>query len=166
MTGKPLNIEQILTILAVTPPQISSLTTGLEPDQLHIPPVPGEWSARDVLAHLRACGDVWGKHIMMILTEEKPTIRGINPRVWIKKTDYLEQEFQLSFQVFTRQRSELLSVLGALPHEAWFRTGVVIDTVGKQFERDVLHYADNLARQERSYVRQMEQIISLYREKQ
>ena len=85
MRSKNLSIEQILTILAKSPPHITALTSGLAEVQLHLAPYPGEWSANDVLAHLRACSDVWGDYIMKIIAEDRPTWRGINPRAWIKK---------------------------------------------------------------------------------
>jgi len=53
----PLTIEQNLTLLAAAPARIVSITEGLTPDRLLIPPEPREWSARDELAHLRACSD-------------------------------------------------------------------------------------------------------------
>jgi uncharacterized damage-inducible protein DinB len=57
---RSLTIEQILTMLAATPLRIVALTAGLAPAQLHTPPAHGQWSANDVLAHLRACADMWG----------------------------------------------------------------------------------------------------------
>jgi hypothetical protein len=52
--NKSLTIEQVLTLLAETPQRIAALTSDLEPAQLHTSPNPDEWSANDVLAHLRA----------------------------------------------------------------------------------------------------------------
>jgi hypothetical protein len=46
-------------MLAATPPRITALTAGLGPAQLHTAPAPDEWSANEVLAHLRACADMW-----------------------------------------------------------------------------------------------------------
>jgi hypothetical protein len=46
----PLTIEQILTILAATPPRLAKITKDLSPAQLVTPPEPGEWSARDCLS--------------------------------------------------------------------------------------------------------------------
>jgi hypothetical protein len=57
----PRTIEQILTMLAAAPARLAELTEGLPAAQLLTPPEPGEWSARDVLGHLRACSDMWGK---------------------------------------------------------------------------------------------------------
>ena len=62
MYDRPLTIEQILTLLAATPARLADLTDDLPPAQLLAPPEPGEWSARDVLAHLRACADMWGMY--------------------------------------------------------------------------------------------------------
>ena len=81
---KPLTIEQNLTLLASTPGRIADLTQGLTPSQLRTPPGPVEWSARDVLAHLRACSDMWGKYITLILSENHTTYKAINPTTWIK----------------------------------------------------------------------------------
>lgn len=86
-TRRSLTIEQILTILAETPPPVATLTADLASAQLHTVPNDDEWSANAVLAHLRAYGDVWGNNIMAMLAEDTPTLRGVNPRVWIKKTD-------------------------------------------------------------------------------
>src|SRR5487761_1341461 len=60
MRSQSLTTEQVLTLLAETPARIAALTADLAPAQLHTPPNHDEWSANDVLAHLRACADVWG----------------------------------------------------------------------------------------------------------
>src|SRR5882724_498082 len=101
MYDRPLTIEQNLTMLAAAPARIADLTKGLSPTLLLIPPEPGAWSARDVLAHLRACADMWGNYIGMVLSENRPTFRAVNPTTWIKQTNYHEQAFQPSLQAFT-----------------------------------------------------------------
>ena len=101
MPDKSPTTEQVLTLLAETPPQIAALTAGLTSAQLHTAPKPDEWSANDVLAHLRACADMWGNCIAAIITQDKPTLRAVNPRTWIRETDYLEQEFRPSLHAFT-----------------------------------------------------------------
>ena len=104
---------------------ISFLTEGLPPAQLTNPPKPGEWSVRDVLAHLRACADMWGKYIVVILNEDHPTFKAVNPTTWIKKMNYLEQKFQPSLHAFTAQRAELVALVNPLPPEAGSRTATV-----------------------------------------
>lgn len=159
MPKRSLTIEQVLGLLAETPPRIAALTAGLEPAQLHTAPVHDEWSANDVLAHLRSCADVWGDCIMMIITEDMPTLRAVNPTSWIDKTDYRELEFRSSFKVLIAQRANLLAVLEPLPHEGWSRAATVTGA-GKVLERTVLFYAQWLARHERSHVKQVERIVN------
>ena len=160
MPNKYFTIEQILTMLAAAPRRIAALTAGLEPAQLHTSPNPNEWAANDVLAHLRACNEVWGGYyIMTILAQDKPTIKAINPRTWIKNTDYLEQEFQLSLRAFTKQRRKLLAVLEPLPPQDWTRTNTLIGA-GKPLHQTLISHADGLARHERAHLKQIERIIN------
>jgi DinB family protein len=153
----PLTIEQNLTLLAATPARLAKITQGLSRAQLMTPPKPGEWSARDVLAHLRACSDMWGKYIMWILNEEHPTFKAMNPTSWIKQTDYREQAFGSLLKAFTAQRLELLAMLKPLPPEAWSRAATVTGA-GKPRERTVRTYAMWLANHERSHFKQLERI--------
>jgi hypothetical protein len=156
---KPLTVEQILAMLAAMPSRLADLTEGLSPAQLLASPAPGEWSARDVLAHLRACSDMWGKCIVQILNEDRPTIKAVNPTTWIKQTNYLEQEFKPSLQAFTNQRAGLLAVLEPLTPDAWSRLATVTGA-GKPLERTVYTYAQWLANHERSHIKQVERIAN------
>jgi hypothetical protein len=157
-----LTIEQVLTLLAVTPQRIAALTDDIEQAQLHAPLKQDQWSANDVLAHLRACADVWGNCIAEMIAEERPTLRAVNPRTWIKQTDYLELEFQPSLRAFATQRADLLAVLEPLPHEGWLRTATVTGA-GKPLQRTVLFYGQWLAGHERPHVKQVEHIVNMVR---
>jgi len=158
----PRTIEQLLAMLTATPSRLAELTGGLPPAQLLAPPGPGEWSARDVLAHLRACSDMWGKYIVLILSEDRPTFKAVNPRTWIKQTDYLEQEFKPSLEAFTTQRAGLLAVLEPLAPEAWSRSATVTGA-GKPRRRTVYTYAQWLANHERSHIKQIDRIVEAVR---
>jgi len=149
--------EQLLTLLAATPLRLAELAGGLQPAQLLASPAPGEWSARDVLAHLRSCADVWGNYIEVILKEDQPTFKAVNPTTWINKTDYCEQEFMPSLQAFSAQRTRLLTVLEALASEDWSRSATVTGS-GKPRVRTVYTYALWLANHEQPHIKQIERI--------
>jgi len=154
MPSTSLTIERVLTLLAETPTRIAALTTDLSPEELQMMPIPDEWSASVVLAHLRACADVWGNCIMRIIEEDRPTWRAVNPRTWIKQTDYPELEFQPSLRAFTTQRADLLAVLSPLPLDAWERSARV-SAVGRVLEPTVLSYAERLVVHERPHIKQI-----------
>jgi DinB superfamily len=160
MTSKYLPIEKILTILKETLPRLAKISAELAPDQLYTAPSVGEWSANEVLAHLRACNEVWGGYyIMAILAQDNPTINAINPRTWIKNTDYLEQEFQPALRAFTKQRKRLLAVLEPLPPKDWARTNTLIGA-GKPLKQTLISHADGLARHERAHLKQIERTLN------
>ena len=119
----------------------------------------------DVLAHLRSCSDMWGSGLERIVAEDRPTIRAINPRTWIKQTDYLELEFHVSFRAYRAQREQLLALLRGLPDEAWIRSATVTGA-GKALERTVLSYARWLAEHERPHVKQIARLVTTMRTEQ
>jgi hypothetical protein len=162
VTRGSLKIEQVLTLLVETPRRIAALTAGLAPAQLHTAHNPDEWSANDVLAHVRACADVWGGCMVAMIAEDTPTLRAVNPLTWIKKTDYPELDFRSSLRSFAKQRADLLAVLEPLPHAAWSRSATVTGA-GKVLERTLLFYGQWLARHERQHVKQVERIVNTMR---
>jgi hypothetical protein len=153
-----MTIEEALALLADTPRRIATLTDGLTPAQLRTAPDHDEWSANDVLAHLRSCADVWGGYIARILAEDGPAIRAVSPRSWIRRTGYPAVEFQPSLRAFTAQRAELLAVLNPLPAEGWSRAATV-NRAGKTLEETVLDSAERLARHERVHTEQVARIV-------
>ena len=116
--------EQIMAQLAATPPRLATLTDGLTPAQLGAATSADAWSVVDILAHLRACADVWGDAIAAMLAEDHPALRAIDPRAWMEQTDYVQLDFRSSLQSFTAQREALLAVLSALPPEGWTRAAL------------------------------------------
>lgn len=162
MARTSFSTEQTLTLLAEAPPRIAALTVDLAPAQLRANPTPGEWSANEVLAHLRSCADVWGGCIAAILAQDRPVLRAVNPRTWIKKTDYLEQGFRPSLHAYTEQRAELLAALELLTPDQWLRAATVTGA-GKVLERTVVFYAEWLAKHERPHIKQIRRIVDAMR---
>jgi DinB superfamily len=149
-----MTIDEILLVLEENPRRIAALTGGLSATRLQRAPVLGEWSVNDVLAHLRSCCDARGEFMRAMLAEKRPTLRAVNPRTLIKRTNYRELPFDSSFRAFARQRARLLSFLKPLPRRSWSRTAVVTGG-GLSRERTVRFYGQWLARHERSHVKQL-----------
>jgi hypothetical protein len=158
MAKKSLPIEQSLHILAETPPYLADLTSELSTARLHQLPAPEAWSINEVLAHLRACADVWGECMVTIVEQDLPTIQAINPKRWLKSTDYLTQPFHQSFDAFTVQRTQLLSFLTSLTGADWDQTAIV-KGAGKPIERSLSSFVDRMARHERTHNKQIKAIV-------
>lgn len=127
-------------------------------ERLRRKPDAGSWSANEVLAHLRACADVWGGSIMAMLTQDRPALRYISPRSWIKKTNYTSLAFADSFREYAKQRKELLNVLRALRDTDWSRDAT-IKAATKHRKETVLSYAQQMAQHEARHCEQIERIL-------
>ncbi len=151
----------VIAMLESTPRRIDAVTLGLSDKDLTWKPSPDSWSVNEVIAHLRACADVWGDSILKILREDTPTIRYVSPRTWIRKTNYPQSDFQASFLAFRRQREDLLRVLQPLAHEDWLRRAIVKAT--KPREETILSYAHRLAVHEAGHCEQIDRILHALR---
>ncbi|MDE3111600.1 MAG: DinB family protein [Chloroflexota bacterium] len=154
MYDTPLTTDEIVRRLTQQPKIIAALTAGMSERRLHRRPSAHEWAVNDVLAHLRSCGDMWGKYIALMLAEDHPSFRAVNPTTWIESTDYPELAFAPSFRAYSKQRAELTRLLRALRPQGWTRSAMV-SGAGRPRERRVQEYALWLANHERSHLRQI-----------
>jgi len=158
MARQLMTIQQILFVLRDTPDRLRCLTCDLPEASFHAAPEPGEWSVAEIAAHLRSCADVWGRAIETIAATDHPTIRAVSPTTWIKSTDYREQAFGSSLQAFSKQRDQLLALLGDLPDQGWSRSATVLGG-GRPLELTLHSYANRLARHERTHWRQVAKTV-------
>ena len=135
-------IEKYLNLHEETPRRLLKSTKSIGEARLRQRTAKESWSVNDILAHLRACTDVWGDSIERMLAEENPIVPYRHPRQWIKKTDYPKLPFHESLQIFTAQRKKLLRVLKRLSFEDWSRVATIkgqTHTVFTQVRRMALH---------------------------
>ncbi len=158
MKVDPSETGKVLKLLTVTPHRIESLTKSFDKSRLHFISDEEPWSVNDILAHLRACADLWGKSIAAMIMQDHPTLRYISPRTWIRKKDYPQQEFTISLTAFARQRGELLKLLNSLSAEDWLRGGTFTATT-KGREQTVLSYAQRMARHEDEHCIQIAELL-------
>jgi hypothetical protein len=146
-----LSIGEVLHLLRANPEQLAASTAGMSDQQAAMRSRPDDWSVNEILAHLRACADMWGEAIQSMLAEDHPRIKAINPRHWIHSTNYPERAFSTSLAEFRTQRNILSATLEGLTPVEWQRSATVFGA-GKELERTVLFYAQWLARHERSHL--------------
>ena len=153
-------IDEILTLLGETPRRLTLMTRDLENAQLQGKPNKDAWSVNDILAHLRASADVWGKSIVAMISQDHPTMRYVSPRTWLRKRDYPTQEFHISFQAFARQRDDLLKLLTPLTLEDWSR-GATFTGTTRGREQTVFSYARRIIDHETQHLDQIEEVLNV-----
>ena len=136
-------VQEYLKLLGETTLRITSITKQFDEARLQAKPDRDEWSANDILAHLRSCADVWGDQIDKMIAKDNQKLPYAHPRQWIKKTNYRELPFNESFQAYKAQRRKLLKMLKELSFEDWERRATI-----KGREHTVFTHVRRMARHE------------------
>ena len=158
MAITPTECATVLDLLAATPHRLVVASRDRPQALLHAKPEADGWSANDILAHLRACADVWGKSMAAMLTQDQPTLRYLSPRTWLRKTTYPALAFHPSLQAFTEQRHTLLRTLQTLTPADWAR-GATFTGTTRGRTQTVLRYAQRMAIHEGVHCEQLEALL-------
>lgn len=154
--------SQILDLLTQGPIRIEMATRSCKAENLYLRTDAEPWSVSDILAHLRACSDVWGTSLNAMLTQDNPTIRYKSPRSSMKKPMYADQEFKAALASFTEGRQKLVMVLANLDETGWLRRGTFSGTTPRQRDQTVLSYAERIINHEQPHLDQIESLLQLY----
>lgn len=149
--------EAALHALAATPARLMELSRGVDEKALAARPDPNEWSATEIVSHLRANADVWGATIQRMIDQDNPTIRYVSPRGVMKKPDYAERPFKEGLELFVNERKKLVTTLRALPLAGWSRGATFTATTRRH--GTVLSYAQQMAAHEAAHLVQFEALF-------
>jgi hypothetical protein len=138
--------EKYLALLEQTPRRIAVASSNLDEVSLRFSAGSREWSAMQILSHLRACEELWSFSIYAMLVYEHPVLPLLDERIWAKTARYDSLTFRDLLQTFSLKRGELLGVLRPLPLERWLRAADIggrAHTVFSQVRRMALHEAEH-----------------------
>jgi len=153
------DIYRILELLPKGPLRIAQATHEIEAAQLELRTEFEPWSVGDILAHLRACADVWGSGIIEMLTQDHPTMRYVSPRSWMRKPKYRDETFDIALETFTEERQKLVQELTELDETGWLRRGTYTGTSPRQRNQTVLSYAERIVNHEQPHLDQIEVLL-------
>jgi FMN phosphatase YigB (HAD superfamily) len=111
--------NSLLAVLRSTPAALSTLCRKVNVN-LEKRPMPEEWSASEVLCHLRDVdAEVNLPRLQKVVNELNPFLPGQDTDPWADTRQYCLQDGLQALSDFTRARLELLRLLEDLPQEGW-----------------------------------------------
>jgi DinB superfamily len=116
-------VDDLLNRLADVPRRIGNAVAGLSDTAKYVPPSNDEWSAAQILAHLRASDDILAHRLYAILARDNPALPAYDERRWAEIARYPQADFELSLKIFTLRRGELVRMLSQIALEDWGRLG-------------------------------------------
>lgn len=86
-------------------------------------PIPGKWSAREIVHHLGDSETVSGIRLRRLLSEDSPVIQGYDQDEYAKRLRYNERDMQLSLDAFRIARLTTAQIIDGMTLEDWSRKG-------------------------------------------
>jgi len=130
------------------PKALRAAVADLSREQLVARPIPGKWSALEVVCHLADTDANIAYRLKRVLSEDRPTFDRVQPDLMRAALAYhaRDAEEELTFLDVTRR--QIARILDDSPPEAWERTGTVnergVRTVAQMLNGAIEHIAHHL----------------------
>jgi DinB family protein len=103
--------------------EVKSALDGFPQSKLGAHPIPGKWSAQDIVHHLADSEMTSAIRLRRLLVEDRPTIHGYDQDAFAAKLHYGEREIAPSLDAFRAARSTTLQLLERMSDADWKREG-------------------------------------------
>src|SRR6266404_9608871 len=92
-------------------------------DSLTAHPIPGKWSAREIVHHLADSETVSGIRLRRLLTEDHPVIQGYDQDEYASRLKYNERDDEPALKAFYAARANTSQLLDRMNDDDWKREG-------------------------------------------
>jgi hypothetical protein len=106
-------------------------------------PIPGKWSAREIVHHLGDSETTSAVRIRRLLCEDQPLIHGYDQDEFAKRLRYNERDMAPALEAFRSARATTMQLLPLMSEDDWQRAGTHTEN-GRYSAEDWLRiYADH-----------------------
>ena len=117
-------LQQRLGRLESTADELVAVTSGHPPVMLARRPDEKNWSAVEVICHLRDVEEAFGGRFQLFLAMDGVPLLPIDVDRWAVDRQYLRGDANRAIEAFRRRRAENLDLLRTLTPEQWKRGGL------------------------------------------
>jgi hypothetical protein len=86
-------------------------------------PLPGKWSAREIVHHLADSESTSAIRLRRLLAEERPVIQGYDQDQFATRLKYNERDIEPSLEAFRSARATTTQILKLMTEDDWNREG-------------------------------------------
>ena len=123
--------------------EVMNALDGFPSDSLGAHPIPGKWSAREIVHHLGDSESTSAWRLRKLLVEDNPRIEGYDQDQFATRLRYNERDMAPALEAFRSARATTMQLLPLLAEEDWQRAGTHTEN-GRYSAEDWLRiYADH-----------------------
>jgi DinB family protein len=141
------------------PELVALVLTGVFGEEEDFAPGPGQWTVRQIAAHLADSELVCAQRMRQIVAEENPVLMAFDQEAWTRNLDYARRKPKQSLESFRRMRGENYDLLKGLPETAYTRTG----NHSERGTITLLFQVELLAQHAEAHARQMQAVREEYK---
>src|SRR5262249_19672181 len=105
------------------------------PEQMRFRSAPGKWTANEIIGHLIDSEWVYGYRLRLILSEERPTVLGMDQDLWVSRLRHNERDPRELVDTFRAMRAFNLALWRRLTPEQLAREGMHDQRGAESLER-------------------------------
>jgi hypothetical protein len=140
--------------------EVMKALDGFPADSLSAHPIPGKWSAREIVHHLGDSESTSALRLRNLLVEDNPTIYGYDEAEFAVKLRYNERDMAPALDAFRSSRETTTQLLGLMSDDEWQRAGVHTESGPYSVEKWLRIYAEHAHNHAGQIVRLKEAITS------
>ena len=123
--------------------EVMTALNNFPAESLGAHPIPGKWSAREIVHHLGDSETTSAVRIRRLLCEDQPLIHGYDQDEFAKRLRYNERDMGPALEAFRSARATTAQLLPLMSEEDWQRAGTHTEN-GRYSAEDWLRiYADH-----------------------
>jgi len=103
--------------------EVSKNLEAFPEEALALHPIPGKWSAREIVHHLADSETESGMRLKRLLVEDKPLIQGYDQEAFAIRLNYNAREIGPALEAFRSARANTAQLLDSMSEEDWRREG-------------------------------------------
>ena len=103
--------------------EVMNALDGFPADSLGAHPIPGKWSAREIVHHLGDSESTSAWRLRKLLVEDNPSIQGYDQDAFASRLRYNERDMAPALEAFRYARQSTMQVIELMSDDDWQRAG-------------------------------------------
>jgi hypothetical protein len=151
--------EQLIERYAAGYDEVVQSLEGFPEESLSAHPLPGKWSAREIVHHLADSEMASALRLRQLLDEENPVIHGYDQDNRAARLKYNERDIAPAFDALRGARATTVQLLALMSEDDWKREGTHTES-GRYTVEDWLRIYAAHAHNHAAQIRRLKEVIN------
>ena len=115
--------NELIATYAAGYDEVMNALNGFPADSLGAHPIPGKWSAREIVHHLGDSESTSAWRLRRLLVEDNPLIQGYDQDAFAERLRYNDRDLAPALEAFRYARQTTMQVIEQMTDDDWQRSG-------------------------------------------